>query len=386
MASLPSYDVIIAGSGSIGTPTAFFMAQSGLKVLVIDPLPSNGQASNKHAIGGIRATHSDPSKIMLCTESLRVFSTWQETHGDDLEWRQGGYSFVAYEPGVEKTLKDLLAIQRSLGLNIHWLEREELLDLVPDINPLGLRGGTYSPEDGSASPLKASYAFYVRAKQLGAEFHFNEKIVDVETQAGCVNRVITNRGNYPCKYFVNAAGSWAAEVSELLAVSIPVRPDAHEAGITEAVQPMFAPMIVDIRERPGSANFYFYQHPAGKIIFCVTPSPQIWGFHDQDTSAFLPLACQRLVEIMPKLGNLRVRRTWRGTYPMTPDGNPLLGPVDEVGGYLLAAGMCGQGFMLGPGVGIILTHLVTGNLTEQERVCLQSLHYKRDFSGLEKLK
>ena len=71
---------------------------------------------------------------------------------------------------------------------------------------------------------------------------------------------------------------------------------------------------------------------------------------------------------------------------MTPDGNPLLGPVDEVGGYLLAAGMCGQGFMLGPGVGIILTHLVTGNLTEQERVCLQSLHYKRDFSGLEKLK
>jgi len=58
------YDVIIAGAGSVGTPTAMYLAQAGLKVLVIEPLPSCGQASNKHAIGGVRATHSDPSKYI----------------------------------------------------------------------------------------------------------------------------------------------------------------------------------------------------------------------------------------------------------------------------------------------------------------------------------
>ncbi len=43
---------------------------------------------------------------------------------------------------------------------------------------------------------------------------------------------------------------------------------------------------------------------------------------------------------------------------MTPDGNPILGEVEGVEGFLLATGACGQGFMLGPGVGQLLTHLI----------------------------
>ena len=93
--STQNFDVLIIGAGSIGTPTAFFMAQAGLSVLVIDQMPSVGQASNKHAIGGIRATHSDPAKINLGNRSLEVFANWQAHYGDDIEWHKGGYSFVA---------------------------------------------------------------------------------------------------------------------------------------------------------------------------------------------------------------------------------------------------------------------------------------------------
>ena len=85
MSQTTSYDVIIAGAGSIGTPTALELAKAGLKVLVIEPMPSPGQASNKHAIGGIRATHSEPSKIYLCTKSLEVFSTWEEIYGNEID-------------------------------------------------------------------------------------------------------------------------------------------------------------------------------------------------------------------------------------------------------------------------------------------------------------
>ncbi len=67
----PHYDVIIIGAGSIGAPTAFFLAKAGFKVLVIDKFPSVGQGSSKRAIGGIRATHSDPAKIRLCLRSIR---------------------------------------------------------------------------------------------------------------------------------------------------------------------------------------------------------------------------------------------------------------------------------------------------------------------------
>jgi sarcosine oxidase subunit beta len=80
------YDAIIIGAGSVGLPTAFFLAQAGLNPLVIDQFASPGQGSNKAAIGGIRATHSDPTKIRLCIESIEIFSTWQETYGDKIEW------------------------------------------------------------------------------------------------------------------------------------------------------------------------------------------------------------------------------------------------------------------------------------------------------------
>lgn len=381
-----NFDVIIAGAGSIGTPCAFFLAKAGLKTLVIETLPSTGQLSNKHAIGGIRATHSDPSKIYLCTRSLAHFSNWEKQYGDDIEWHKGGYSFVAYTIEIEQILKSLLSSQKKLGLNIDWLEKEDIKKIIPDLNNNDLRGGTFSPDDGSASPLKSSYAFYKQAKNLGAEFYFNETITAVEHKAGKVHKIITNKSSYSCSVFINAAGSKASHISNMVGIEIPVKPDAHEAGITEAVNHMFDPMLVDIRPRSLSSNFYFYQHPTGKIIFCITPNPQIWGENTLSTSEFLPLAAKRLIEIMPKLKNIRVRRTWRGTYPMTPDGSPILGKVKELEGYLLAVGMCGQGFMLGPGVGELMANLVTEQLCEIERETLDSLSLYRQFASTEQLK
>jgi sarcosine oxidase subunit beta len=85
-----TYDVIIIGAGSIGTPTAMSLAQAGIRTLVVDGAASVGQGANKRAIGGIRATFSDAAKIRLCLHSLEVFSTWKERYGDDIEWVKGG--------------------------------------------------------------------------------------------------------------------------------------------------------------------------------------------------------------------------------------------------------------------------------------------------------
>jgi sarcosine oxidase, subunit beta len=89
---------------------------------------------------------------------------------------------------------------------------------------------------------------------------------------------------------------------------------------------------------------------------------------------------------MPKLQNIRVRRTWRGLYPMTPDGYPMIGWAKEVEGLLLAVGMCGQGFMLGPGVGELLCRMVTNRLGLPDQEILSILNPYREFTGQEKLK
>ncbi len=380
------FDVIIIGAGSIGTPTAFYLAKSGLKTLVIDKFPSVGQGSSKRAIGGIRATHSDPAKIRICLKSLEIFSTWKEIYGDDIDWIQGGYTFVAYRETEQTALKKLLTIQKKFGLNIDWLDSQDFLEIVPDLNPINLLGGTYSPDDGSASPLLATHAFYSNATKAGAVFHFNENIEKMIIKNGKVQGVRTNLSTYYADVVVNAAGPWAREIGELAGLDIPVNPDSHEAAITESVAPFLTPMVVDIRPAKGSSNFYFYQHSTGQIIFCITPQPNIWGFSVEETSGFLPMIASRMIEIMPRLKNIRVRRTWRGLYPMTPDGNPIVGWVNDVEGLLLAAGTCGQGFMLGPGLAELIDRMVLGTTLPNDREVLQYFSPYRDFSRTELLR
>ncbi len=380
------YDAIIIGAGSVGLPAAFFLANAGLKPLVIDQFASPGQGSNKAAIGGIRATHSTPAKIRLCLKSIEIFSTWQEVYGDNIEWYQGGYSFVAYREREERVLKELLKVQHSYGLNIHWLDREGLLEVIPDLNRQGLIGGTYSPGDGSASPLLTAHAFYMRARERGAEFRFRERVTGIIRRRGKVVGVRTDQGGYATETVINAAGPWARPVAQMVGVDLPVVPDSHEAGITEPVSRFLEPMVVDIRPAEGSKNYYFYQHKPGPIVFCITPEPPIVGTDRRETSVFLPMIARRMVELMPKLANIKVRRTWRGLYPMTPDGSPIVGRLREVEGYIVAVGMCGQGYMLGPGVGALLARLVEGILTPEDEEILEELTPYREFGGEEKLK
>jgi len=380
------FDVIIIGSGSVGTPAAMAMAEAGLRTLVVDELPSVGQGSNKRAIGGLRATHSDPAKIRVCLRSLEILATWERRFGGQLEWRKGGYAFVAYREEEEAGLKELLAFQKQHGLNIDWLGENDILRAVPDLNPRGLRGGTLSPDDGHASPLLAAHAFYRRALDLGAVFRFGERVTGLIIRGGRISGVRTDRAEYGADIVINAAGPRAAEVARMAGLEVAVRPDSHEAAVTEPVTRFLEPMIVDIRPVKGSANYYFYQHDTGQVIFCITPDPSIWGFDIRETSAFLPMVAKRMVDIIPRLRNIRVRRTWRGLYPMTPDGLPIVGETREVPGFVLAVGMCGQGFMIGPGLGELLLRLAQGKLDGADRETLAYFSPYRDFKGQEKLK
>ena len=381
-----NYDVIIAGAGSVGIPTAMALGELGIKTLVIDRHPSPGQGENKHAIGGIRATHSAPGKILTCRRSLEIFSTWQALHGDNIEWLKGGYVFPVYRKKDEKLLTNLLSFQKKNGLEIDYVDAQAIQELIPGINPKNLRGGTHSPNDGSISPLLCVNAFYRRARERGVDFHFNETITKILHKNGELLGVATDKSSYDCPVVIDAAGPFSAELCSSANIHIPVVPDSHEGAITEPVKPFFQCMVVDIRPAPGSKNYYFYQNKHGQVVFCITPDPPIVGMDKRETSAFLPQVCARMVGLLPRLKNLRVRRTWRGLYPMTPDGSPLVGWNRELKGLLHATGMCGQGLMLAPGVAEVVARLVAGQSTANDEIILNEFSPTRNFGEEEALK
>jgi len=383
---MKSFDAIVIGAGSIGMPTALNLALQKQSVLVLDIEHGPGQQNNKKAIGGVRATHSDFGKIQTCLRSIEIMRTWHEVFGDDIGWMSNGYSFPAYEEQDEKKLKDLMQIQHSFGLNIKWLNPDEYNEIVPGISLDGLRGSTYSPEDGSCSPLLQASSYFFQCRKAGVEFHFNETVTGFELSESRIDKVITNKSTYSAGTIINTAGNHAREIGQLLNIDIPVFPDNHEAGITEPVARFFGPMVIDMRKRPGSANFYFYQNIEGQVVFCITPDPPILGIDNRSTSEFLPLCSKRMLEVYPRLRYLKVRRVWRGQYPMTPDGFPIVGKCPQIPNLINAVGMCGQGFMLGPGLGELIFRIYANTLSESDLRVLQSFDPYRDFSGMEAFK
>ena len=380
------YEAIIVGAGSIGVPTAMALGEAGVKTLVLDKHASPGQGQNKHAIGGIRATHSDPGKILACLRSLEIFSSWEEKFGDNIEWLKGGYTFPVYRRKEEAALKSILPIQKQFGLNIDFVGPETIREVIPGINPEELIGGTFSPDDGSASPLLSINAFYRHARAAGVQFRFKEEIKQIIVEGEKVIGVATDRDQYTAAVVVDAAGPRSRKLCKTAGIDIPVIPDSHEGAITEPVQPFFTTMVVDLRPGPGSKNYYFYQNKHGQILFCITPDPPIVGTDIRETSVFLPQVCSRMVRLLPRLKNLRVRRVWRGLYPMSPDGSPILGWNRNVRGLLHATGMCGQGYMLGPGAGEVVARMVTGKQTADDQVILEGFSPYRNYGKEEALK
>lgn len=380
------YDVIIVGAGSIGVPIALALGEKGIRTGVLDWRASPGQGQNKHAIGGIRATHSDPAKILTCMRSLEIFSAWKDRHGDDIEWLKGGYTFPVYRKTEEDALKSILPIQKRYGMNVDFYGPEKMTAVIPGLNPEELIGGTDSPDDGSASPLLAINAFYRRALSLGVTFHFKEKVTRIMAEGGKIIGVATENHQYTAPVVVDAAGPRSKELCKSVHVDIPVTPESHEGAITEPVQPFFTTMVVDLRPATGSKNYYFYQNKHGQVVFCITPDPPIVGMDMRETSVFLPQVCSRMVNLLPRLKNLRVRRVWRGLYPMTPDGSPIVDWNREVDGLLHATGMCGQGFMLGPGIGEVVARMATNETTDDDAIILNRFSLYRDFGSEETLK
>jgi sarcosine oxidase subunit beta len=381
---MKTYDAVVIGAGSVGVPLAYRLAVRGLQVAVVEKLASVGQGQNKAAIGGIRATHSDRAKIKVGNASLHVIRRLLPDYGQDVDYIEGGYLFPAYSEEIVQGLKKLLPMQKSFGLDIDWIEAGEVRKRCPGILEDGLLGGTFSPEDGHLSSLKLAGAFHRLAAAEGVDFLFNTTVLGFEVEKGKVSAVLTDQGQITCSYVVNAAGGYGRDISLMVGTDLPVYPDSHEAGVTEPVQRFFLPMLVDIAPDEQSDNYYFYQNAEGQIVFCITPRPKRMGTDRRSTSEFLPMVIPRMLNLYPRLRNLKVRRVWRGLYPMTPDGKPIVGFDQDVQGFFHAIGMCGQGLMLGPGLADMIA-LAIAEGQEDEEVFADLSPY-RDFSGDELLK
>ncbi len=373
---MKTYDSIVIGGGIFGCATAYELAKLGQKVLLIEK-EYLGSGSTGRCISGIRQQFSTPGTIKLAMLSVHIFKELQGKFG--IEWHQGGYLFIASSQSQKEKYLELIKIQHQMGLQVEFIEPEEVSELVPCLQLRNLVGASYCPTDGQANPFLVIQRYAEQIKELKSKVLTFTKVVKI--QRNHTFSVFTDTNDrYEAPVIINAAGPWAQEVNKSVGAiqELPLYPERHEALVTESTKPLFAPMIVSY-----DPSCYFQQlHSTGQIIGCYTPDSPDKGINRDSSFEFAPEFSSRALKIMPKLAELKVLRSWAGWYTMTQDGNPIIGET-QVPGFFLIGGASGHGFMLGPALGKVFAELIC---QKTPSIPIDEFSINRSFEAKEALK
>ncbi|MGB7296541.1 MAG: FAD-binding oxidoreductase [Candidatus Aminicenantales bacterium] len=349
-------EVVIIGGGIMGVATAYYLAQWGVRDVVLLEKDLICQGSTGLSVGGIRQQFSHPANIRLSQRSVRVFDRFTEEFGVDIGYRKAGYLFLAAK---DETWSDFVAsakTQRRLGVPVEVLDQAEISRRWPYLDITDVKGGTFCAEDGYADPYLVATGFARSARRLGVRIEELTRVTGIGLAGDRIDSVATVRGTIRAPVVVNAAGPWAAEIGRMAGVDLPVLPFRRQAFMTQPFDlfPKPVPMIID-----QDSTFYLRGADPGLIMGMSDPGEPP-GFGLQTDRQFMERVVEAAVRRAPQLEQARILRGWAGLYEVTPDDNPIIGPVPSRPGFFCAVGFSGHGFQHGPAVGQILSGLIAG--------------------------
>src|SRR5437764_888503 len=297
--SLPARaDVVVIGGGIIGTTTALFLAQRGVSVALCEKGHIAGEQSSRNW-GWCRKMARDPREIPLIIESLRLWERMNETVEAETGFRTCGIMYLGETPEDLARMEAWLDHAREYQLDTRLIDGAEVARLLPGIaKPWA--GGLYTASDGKAEPQMAAPAIAAAARRHGAAILTHCAVRGIETAAGRVSAVVTEKGRIACGSAVLAGGAW----SRLFCGNLGIEPAAD-------------PYVLERARASIGAAF-------------------------------------------PAFRSVAVAESWGGMIDVMPDAIPVISAVDSLPGFFIATGFSGHGFGIGPGAGRLIADMVTG--------------------------
>ena len=365
-------DVIIVGGGIIGCAAAYYLTKKGCSVLVLEGSKDIGNGGSSRNGGGVRQSGRDPRELPLAMYGIKnLWPTLSEELEVDCEYHQDGNLRLGKTEKHLEILQGLADRARACGLDVRMIDGDEVRAINPYLSDEVI-GASWCPTDGHANPLTTTLGYYKMARRLGARFITEEPVIALKKIKGHLRQVITAENVYECDTVILAAGLGSRDIAATVGIDIPMQPAMLESLVTEAQPPMFDQML-----GTAEADFYGHQTKHGSFVFGGTSGLE--GFtkdnHTPVTSGIsAPSTCRGIIKYFPILKDAKIVRTWAGWMDLCADKVPVISPVSEVPGLILACGFSGHGFGIAPAVGTVLSQLA---LHEPTAVDLHELRYDR---------
>lgn len=343
-------ELAIVGGGIMGLAIAYNLSRLGhTDVVVLEAHHLAWGASGRNG-GGVRQQWSTEMNIRLMQESIDLCRGFAQELGTNIWMRQGGYLFLARTDAELARMEKAIALQNRCDVPTRLLGPGEAKAIVPELDDGPFVGACYNPTDAIVFPWPFLWGYAEAAARRGVEIHTRTPVTAIE-RGGRGFRLRTPKGTVEAERVVNAAGAWSPQVAALAGVPLPTWPSRHEILSTEPLKPFLKPMVSVL-----DSGLYFSQSMRGELVGGITLDephgrPPQGAVQLGSRLRFVEAMARGLVEVMPRLAEVKVVRQWAGPYDMSPDGNPIIGEAPELPGFHLCCGFVGHGFMMAPVVG-----------------------------------
>jgi glycine cleavage system aminomethyltransferase T/glycine/D-amino acid oxidase-like deaminating enzyme len=358
---------VVIGGGVTGCSVALHLARAGWSDVLLIDKGELTSGSTAHAAGLV--TMFNPSPTMM---NFRRYSV--ELYRELGVFEAVGSLRIASSPESLRDLQRGVSRARGIGLDLELLSPGETLARLPAASSEHLFGSVWVPGDGFLDPHTATYALADAARALGVGIRTDERVTGIElSDRREIVAVRTERDRIECETVVDAAGIWAARVAALAGVRVPSTPVDHQhialKSVPGAELPRDMPCFRDLD------NLVYGKSEAGGVVFGgYEPNPVarwIDGAPWEHGGRSLPPDMDRFEQLLhgaarrfPFVEDAEIVKLVCHPDAMTPDAKPLVGPVPDVRGLWMAAGLSLNGFGAAGGLGRSLAEWITAGGTE----------------------
>lgn len=342
------YDAIVIGAGVVGLGITYELSKvQGLRTLTIDQAyPMSGTSGATQAWVWVHS--KTPYHYgSLSKASADRYTELQDEIGDIEYIRSGGLSPIFSKDGLlnAKTLQDEM-VKANVPVDI--LDRKEVLEMEPNLSQK-IVGATYSAIDGTVNPFKLIQQYHRQAEANGAEFSFYNEVIDLEkTSFGY--RVHTQQGVFETEKLILTAGLWSKQIGRFLEVDIPTHTSRGQILVTEPTERLINRVIVGMRQLQNG-------------IILIGFSKEDVGYDRRTTLDVLQDSAKRAVELVPKLSDVKIVRTFSGIRVLPDDGLPIFGEIPDHEHLYVA--VTHSGMTLSAILGKRMTELITTGKTSE---------------------
>lgn len=364
-------NVLVIGGGVIGTSIAYHLTRRKVRVTLLEQ--GELASGSSGACDGLVFLQSKKPGVhlQLAMESRKRFEQLIKDLPIPIEFQSTGGMVVIENEAELDAMRLFVQEQRKIGLDVSLLDAQQTRKLEPQLSD-HIVGATHSLLDGQVHPIALAHAFALGAKKLKAKILTGTRVEGIEISGNRVVSVDTSKGRFYADIIVNAAGVSAPEIGKMIGLQIPIKPRRGQIIVTEACHPMLKHCLISAKyiaskfnpdlAEGNSEGISIEQTKDGNLLLGSTR--EFVGFDKRTTVEGLNKIIIQTSKIIPPLRNLKMIRAFAGLRPYTPDGLPILGPVEKIQGFIMAAGHEGDGIALSPITGELIAQLIVDNRSD----------------------